>query len=158
MSENGNRMWKSIKLWGNNWRLFEQADTGQRFLPGWCCARSLCCPLTHDHQYDCSLQLAPNHDALSFFQGSEIGYDYSLFLERICENSECSPSCLVVSLIYLERLQQRFSSPILSSKSVKRLLLVSIMIAAKCLEDRYFKNSSWYRLVIVDFTTTGVWH
>ncbi len=108
-----------------------------------------------DHCCCWSSQLASN-DMIKFFQGSEIGYDLSLFLERVCENSQCSPSCLVVSLIYLERLQQSFSSPILSSKSAKRLLLVSIMIAAKFLEDRYFKNSSWYRLIAFMSRTAGI--
>ena len=57
------------------------------------------------------------------------------YLERICKYINCSPSCFVAAYIYIDRLIQRHPTLIISSLNVHRLLITSIMVAAKFLDD-----------------------
>lgn len=77
------------------------------------------------------------------------------YLERIERYAKCSPSCLVVSLIYIDRLCQH-SMMSLSLLNIHRLIITSIcakgcamretsknhqgQVAAKFLDDSYYPN------------------
>lgn len=61
------------------------------------------------------------------------------YLERIERYAKCSPSCLVVSLIYIDRLCQH-SMMSLSLLNIHRLIITSICVAAKFLDDSYYPN------------------
>jgi hypothetical protein len=65
------------------------------------------------------------------------------YLQTMHEHSGASPSCFVVALEYLERLQKLNPSIELTNLTVQRLLLVAVMVAAKFLEDRTIFNSEW---------------
>jgi hypothetical protein len=54
--------------------------------------------------------------------------------------SECSASAFVVGAIYLERLRQHDESVMLSMGTFRRLFLVSVMLAAKFLDDQNVSN------------------
>ena len=62
------------------------------------------------------------------------------FVARIMKMSECSASAFVVGAIYLERLRQHDESVMLSMGTFRRLFLVSVMLAAKFLDDQNVSN------------------
>ena len=57
------------------------------------------------------------------------------YLERIFKYANCSPSCFVVAYVYLDRFAQRQPSLPLNSFNVHRLLITSVMVAAKFMDD-----------------------
>jgi hypothetical protein len=64
-------------------------------------------------------------------------------LKRIYDNVDTDPSCAVVALIYLERLQQLVPKIELYSRTLQRLLLVAVLTATKYLQDDCPLNSDW---------------
>ena len=70
----------------------------------------------------------------------------SAYLKRIMKYGGCSPCCVVVGLMYLQRLKQKIPSVCLSSGNMQRLLLTSIMVAAKFLDDLYYSNKHWSQI------------
>ncbi|MQL68524.1 hypothetical protein Taro_000830 [Colocasia esculenta] len=63
------------------------------------------------------------------------------YLERIFTYANCSPSCYVVAYIYLDRFSQRQPLVTLNSLTVHRLLVTSIMVAAKFMDDVCYNNA-----------------
>ena len=57
------------------------------------------------------------------------------YLERIFKYANCSPSCFVVAYVYLDRFVQRQPSLLINSFNVHRLLITSVMVAAKFMDD-----------------------
>ena len=70
----------------------------------------------------------------------------SAYLKRIMKYGGCSPCCVVVGLVYLQRLKQRHPTVCLTSGNMQRLLLVSVMVAAKFLDDLYYSNKHWSQI------------
>ncbi len=56
------------------------------------------------------------------------------YLDRIFKYSGCSPSCFVVAYIYVDRFLQN-TEVHLTSLNVHRLLITSVMLAAKFIDD-----------------------
>ena len=73
--------------------------------------------------------------------------DYS---ERIAKYSSCSYCCFVVGVIYMDRFiqQQRHMQKDfhVHSLNVHRILLASVMVAAKFLDDFYYSNEFWAKI------------
>ncbi|XP_054803638.1 cyclin-P3-1-like [Prosopis cineraria] len=67
------------------------------------------------------------------------------YIDRIFKYSACSPSCFVVARIYVDRYLQR-TGVILTSLNVHRLLITSIMIAAKFMDDAFFNNAYYAKV------------
>ncbi len=61
------------------------------------------------------------------------------YLERINKYAACSSECLVLALIYIDRLIQQ-SNFALTSLNIHRVLITAIMLAAKFFDDQYFNN------------------
>lgn len=57
------------------------------------------------------------------------------YLERIYKYTNCSPSCLVVGFVYMDRLIHRHPDSLVVSFNVHRLLVTSVMVASKMLDD-----------------------
>eukprot|EP00897_Mesotaenium_endlicherianum_P008322 jgi/Mesen1/7518/ME000039S06738 len=74
------------------------------------------------------------------------------YLERIYKYANCSPSCFVVAYAYMDRLIHRHPELPITSLNVHRLLVTSIMVAAKFLDDAYFNNAYYAK---VGGVTTG---
>lgn len=74
------------------------------------------------------------------------------YLDRIYKYSNCSPSCFVVAYILLDRIVQRHPDMPITSLNVHRLLISSVMVAAKFLDDAYFNNAYYAK---VGGVTTG---
>jgi len=63
------------------------------------------------------------------------------YLNRIAKYSNCSEECFVLALIYIDRLIKRNGNFLVNSHNVHRLLITSVMLAAKFFDDQYFNNS-----------------
>lgn len=57
------------------------------------------------------------------------------YLERIFKYANCSPSSFIVAYVYLDRFAQKQPSLPLNSFNVHRLLITSVMVAAKFMDD-----------------------
>lgn len=74
--------------------------------------------------------------SLSIFHGVRApSISISKYLERIFKYTNCSPSCFVVGYIYIDRLVHRHPDSLVGSLNVHRLLLTSVMVASKVLDD-----------------------
>nr|ABK22429.1 unknown [Picea sitchensis] len=68
------------------------------------------------------------------------------YLERIYKYTSCSPSCFVVGYVYIDRLVHRQPDFPVISLNIHRLLLTSVMIAAKMLDDAHYNNAFYARV------------
>lgn len=74
-------------------------------------------------------------DVITIFHGSKApALGIQQYINRIYKYSCCSPSCFVVAQIYVDRFVQRTSVQ-LTSLNVHRLLITSVMVAAKFIDD-----------------------
>lgn len=69
-------------------------------------------------------------------------YDY---VERIFKYAACSSECFVLALIYVDRIIQR-QGFVINSLNVHRVVITSIMLAAKFFDDHYFKNGFYAKV------------
>ncbi|GMY16672.1 cyclin-U3-1 [Fagus crenata] len=67
------------------------------------------------------------------------------YLDRIFKYSGCSPSCFVVAYIYVDRFLQN-TEVHLTSLNVHRLLITSVMLAAKFIDDAFFNNAYYAKV------------
>merc|ERR1719502_1709704 len=67
------------------------------------------------------------------------------YLERVHKYASCSNECFVLALIYIDRLIQR-NSYTLCSLNVHRILITSVMLAAKFFDDHYFNNAYYAKV------------
>ncbi|KAK7285354.1 hypothetical protein RJT34_20123 [Clitoria ternatea] len=67
------------------------------------------------------------------------------YIDRIFKYSGCSPSCFVVAHIYVDRFIQHTDIK-LTSLNVHRLLITSIMLAAKFMDDAFYNNAYYAKV------------
>ncbi|XP_062224228.1 cyclin-P4-1-like [Phragmites australis] len=72
------------------------------------------------------------------------------YAERIYRYAGCSPACFVVAYVYLDRLAQRREeeeqAEVVDSYSVHRLLITTVMVAAKFMDDIHYNNAYFARV------------
>lgn len=68
------------------------------------------------------------------------------YLERLYKYTNCSPSCFVVGYVYIDRLVHRHPDSLVVSLNVHRLLVTSVMIASKMLDDVHYNNAFYARV------------
>jgi len=68
------------------------------------------------------------------------------YLLRILKYASCSPECFVLSLVYIDRLIQRNDNIILTQLNVHRIVITSIVLAAKFFDDQYFNNAYYAKI------------
>ncbi|GMN48316.1 hypothetical protein TIFTF001_017489 [Ficus carica] len=68
------------------------------------------------------------------------------YLERIFKYANCSPCCYIVAYVYLDRFAQRQPSLPINSLNVHRLLITSVMVAAKFMDDMYYNNAYYAKV------------
>lgn len=74
-------------------------------------------------------------DAITVFHGLRAPpVSIQQYIDRIFKYSGCSPSCFIVAKIYVDRFLQNTDIP-LTSLNVHRLLITSVMVAAKFIDD-----------------------
>ena len=67
------------------------------------------------------------------------------YLMRIGKYASCSTSCFILSLVYIDRLIQR-NNFVIDSLNVHRVLITSVMLAAKFFDDHYFNNAYFAKI------------
>mmetsp|Transcript_13399 Transcript_13399/g.31415 ORF Transcript_13399/g.31415 Transcript_13399/m.31415 type:complete len:294 (-) Transcript_13399:90-971(-) len=80
---------------------------------------------------------------LPSFQGKRPPLSACAFVTRVAKYSGASPCCFAVGLIYLERMKKRDPGVCLTPTNFQRLFLISVMTAAKFLDDFYYSNKHW---------------
>ncbi|KAE8721391.1 Cyclin-P3-1 [Hibiscus syriacus] len=73
------------------------------------------------------------------------------YIDRIFKYAGCSPSCFLVAYIYVDRFIQQ-TAVHLTSLNVHRLLITSVLVATKFIDDAFFNNAYYAR---VGGVTTG---
>lgn len=68
------------------------------------------------------------------------------YLLRMFKYAFCSRSCFVTAIVYLERLAAKERVYLLTSLNVHRLLITSLMLAAKYLDDIYYNNAYYAKV------------
>lgn len=67
------------------------------------------------------------------------------YIDRIFKYSGCSPSCFVIANIYVDRFLKS-TEVHLTSLNVHRLLITSVMLAAKFMDDAFFNNAYYAKV------------
>ncbi|KAK4488560.1 hypothetical protein RD792_004324 [Penstemon davidsonii] len=84
---------------------------------------------------------------ISVFNGlSRPSISIQSYLERIFKYANCSPSCYIVAYVYLDRFTQRQPSLPINSFNVHRLLITSVMVSAKFMDDMYYNNAYYAKV------------
>ncbi|PIN06224.1 Cyclin [Handroanthus impetiginosus] len=68
------------------------------------------------------------------------------YLERIFKYANCSPSCYIVAYVYLDRFTQQQPALPINSFNVHRLLITSVMVSAKFMDDMYYNNAYYAKV------------
>jgi hypothetical protein len=68
------------------------------------------------------------------------------YILRIAKHAKCSPVCFVMAYAYLERLAKKDKKLRPCHRSVHRLLITGVMIAAKLTDDNYYNNAFYARI------------
>jgi len=67
------------------------------------------------------------------------------YMARVLKYSGCSSECFLLSLVYIDRLIQR-SGILLTSLNIHRIIITSVMLAAKFFDDQYFNNAFYAKV------------
>ncbi|KAM7476299.1 hypothetical protein LguiB_023542 [Lonicera macranthoides] len=68
------------------------------------------------------------------------------YLERIFRYTRAGPSVYVVAYVYIDRLCQLYPEFRISARNVHRLLVTTVMVASKYVEDMNYRNSYFARV------------
>lgn len=68
------------------------------------------------------------------------------YLVRMAKYTKCSPACFVHALVHMMRLAEGGPGYRPTSLNVHRLLLTSVLLSAKFLDDRYFNNAFYAKV------------
>ncbi|KAG8364609.1 hypothetical protein BUALT_Bualt18G0017300 [Buddleja alternifolia] len=68
------------------------------------------------------------------------------YVERIYKYTSCSPSCFVVGFVYIDRVVHKYPDSLVVSLNVHRLLVTSVMLASKILDDVHYNNAFYARV------------
>nr|XP_023870640.1 cyclin-U4-1-like [Quercus suber] len=100
-------------------------------------------------------KVADSNDLNRQFQAQKISVFHGLsrptisiqsYLERIFKYANCSPSCYIVAYVYLDRFSQSQPALPVNSFNVHRLLITSVMVAAKFMDDIYYNNAYYAKV------------
>jgi len=69
-----------------------------------------------------------------------------LYLERMAKYSHCSNSCFIVALAYVDRIIKSDPHFRINSLNVHRVLITSVMVAAKFYDDFYYNNQYYAKV------------
>lgn len=68
-----------------------------------------------------------------------------MFTDRIHRYASCSNECFILALIYIDRLIQR-NNFLLTELNVHRVIITSILLAAKFFDDAYYNNAYYAKV------------
>jgi len=97
--------------------------------------------LNHDDKI-----LLGSPDSVTVFDGrSPPEISIAHYLDRIFKYSCCSPSCFVIAHIYIDHFLHK-TRALLKPLNVHRLIITTVMLAAKVFDDRYVTRCTWYQI------------
>jgi len=99
-------------------------------------------------------QLVSRNDQIPFdaatvtiFHGSRpANITIKAYLQRIYKCTNVSGGCLVVALLYIDRFMERNKAILLTSQNVHRIIITSVVLAMKFLDDLYYTNSYYAKI------------
>lgn len=92
------------------------------------------------------LETSQTKDLITIFHGLRApSLSIQQYIDRIFKYSCCSSSCFIVAYVYMERFIER-TSLFLTSLNVHRLLITSVMVAAKFMDDAFYNNAYYARV------------
>lgn len=68
------------------------------------------------------------------------------YIDRIFKYSNCSPSCFTLAYVYIDRFIHQQPEVPITSLNVHRLLITSVMVAAKFVDDAFFNNAYYAKV------------
>jgi Cyclin len=68
------------------------------------------------------------------------------YLKRLEQYMKCSIEAYIIALIYLDRLTTRNKEIVLNIYCIHRLFLVSLVVALKFFDDKYYKNAYYSKV------------
>lgn len=90
---------------------------------------------------------APALNSTAFHGVSSPAISIRSYLERIFRYANCSESCFLVAYVYLDRFAQvQPTIGAVDSFNVHRLLITSVMVAAKFMDDMYYNNAYYAKI------------
>ncbi|WCJ23041.1 cyclin p4 1 [Euphorbia peplus] len=100
--------------------------------------------IAESNDLDCQLE---SQKVDSVFHGLERpSISIECYLERIFKYVNCSPCCFIVAYVYLDRFSQRQPCLPIDSFNVHRLLITSVMVAAKFMDDTFYNNAYYAKV------------
>lgn len=92
--------------------------------------------------------LTPSHPSYAEFHDDPSSVELPDYLVHLLDTSYCPRQCLLVALIYVERILAR-PRCLLTGNNVHRLFAVSLMLASKFLEDQTLGMRDWSRVTLL---------
>lgn len=90
---------------------------------------------------------ADKSEKVSHFHSTRApGISIDEYLKRIQKYFVCSDECFVIALVYIDRISKMKSSIPVCKLTVHRLLLISVMVAAKFHDDVYYSNKYYSKV------------
>lgn len=68
------------------------------------------------------------------------------YLNRVLRYATCSGECFILALVYIDRIIQSNPTFVVNSLNIHRLLITSVMLAAKYFDDQYFNNAYYAKV------------
>jgi len=119
----------------------------------WITVSALCYELQVMCRRNKSQIRSSNFKACTIFQTNSVP-DISLpsYLKRIAWFLGCPTACFVVALEYVYRLSHLCPEVELNEYSVHQIVIICIMVATKCIDDKLFKNTFYARVAGIPVT------
>jgi len=117
----------------------KQDETGKAIVPVLSCVLKQLC--------DRNDRLPVNGKTVSKFHAQRPpAISISDYLLRIAKYALCSGECFVLALVYIDRIIQQNPTFVVNSLNIHRLLITSVMLAAKFFDDQYFNNAYYAKV------------
>ncbi|XP_021742481.1 cyclin-P3-1-like [Chenopodium quinoa] len=98
------------------------------------------------HKNDKLFKKSKTKDGVTIFHGSKAPtLNIRQYMDRVFKYSKCSPSCFVVAYIYMDKFIQS-TNCYLTSLNAHRLLIASVLLAAKFIEDVTYNNAHFAKV------------
>jgi hypothetical protein len=92
------------------------------------------------------MQSVAQSQSVTKFQSSCVpDVSVAAYLQRIRKYAKCSDACFVIALIYIDRIIE-LRNIVLSRLNIHRLLIASVQVAAKYLDDLFYNNAFYAKL------------
>jgi hypothetical protein len=107
---------------------------------------ALACVLTHLSEAQISSDYDPQKEISRFHAVRAPSISLKEYLVRIARFFQCSPSCFVLALVYIDRALKLNASFLVDALSVHRLVLAAVAVAAKFFDDCYYSNAFYAKV------------